>query len=498
MARGSGVSASKGPADGGWKAVGVRLTGGATFWVAVGLLAVTAADAGAQPRENPISDAFLNQRREIQLENDRRRQADLPPAQRFRIDYGGWFDSYIFLFDDGYESSRTFRQNDLRFWFGFSADEGIHDGYLRVRTSYTDFNYGDSFTRNEDDLDGPNLERGWYQLDIARMIRKYGESEMPLELKMKVGRELVQPGTGYAIAIPLDAVQLQSEFAGFESTFTAGKTPASLENIDRSRPVADHSYRNFFIFEEKYKGFDKHTPFVYYAWQNDGTGEDPPNLLQAYRYNSQYIGFGSSGELVKNLRYSTEWVIERGTSYGNDRFLHTDDIKAWGFDNLIEYLFDHETKPTIAAEYMFASGDPDRLGSPTNAAGGNRNDHVDNSFIGFGFRDTGLVLAPRLSNIHIWRLGGSFRPLPRVEVAKDLELGTNCFLYAKDQGTGAISDTLADRESSYVGWEMDYYANYRVTSDLSLTVRYGVFFPGTAYSDQSNRTFLLTGLSWSF
>lgn len=486
------------PADGGWKVVGVRRIGGATFWTGVLLVAAGGWTESLAQEQRGISDAFLNQRRQIQLENDRRRQTDLPVAQQFRVDYGGWFDSYIFLFDDGEVSSRTLRQNDLRLWMNMSADQGIHEGYLRVRASYFDWNYGDSFTRNEDDLDGPNLERGWYQLDLARMIRKYGETDAAFELKLKLGRELIQPGTGYAIALPLDAVQLQAEVANFETTFTIGRTPSSLENIDRSRPVADHSDRNFFIIEEKYKGFDKHTPFVYYAWQNDSTKEDPPDFLQEYKYDSQYIGFGSTGELVENLRYSTEWVIERGSSYGDDRFLHSDDIKAWGFDNLLEYLFKHETKPTIAVEYMYGSGDPDRLGSPTNADGGNRNDHVDKSFVGFGFRDTGLSLAPRLSNIHIWRVGGNFRPLPKVEAAKNLELGTDWFLYAKDRADGAISDALADRQSSYVGWEMDYYANYRVTSDLSLTVRYGVFFPGTAFSDQSNRTFLLTGLSWSF
>jgi len=464
------------------------------LWV----LVASATSSALAQNTGGVSDAFLNRRREIQLENDRRRETDLPAAQQFRVDYGGWFDSYIFLFDDGRESSRTFRQNEVRLWSNFSADQGIHEGYLRLRATYTDFNYGDSFTRNEDDLDGPNLERGWYQLDIARLIRKYGETESPLELKLKVGRDLVQAGTGYAIMIPLDAVTIQAEIAKFETTFTIGKTPASTENIDRSRPVADHSARNFFIIEEKYKGFDKHTPFVYYAWQNDSTREDPPDFLQEYKYDSHYIGFGSTGELVKNLRYSTEWVIERGESYGHERFLHSDDIKAWGFDNLLEYMFDHETKPTIAIEYMYGSGDPDRIDSPTNADGGNRNDHVDSSFVGFGFRDTGLALAPRLSNMHVWRLGGNFRPLPNVEVAKNLELGTDWFLYAKDRAGGAISDTLADRQSSYVGWEMDYYANYRVTSDLSFTVRYGVFFPGTAFSDQSNRTFLLTGLSWSF
>ena len=147
---------------------------------------------------------------------------------------------------------------------------------------------------------------------------------------------------------------------------------------------------------------------------------------------------------------------------------------------------------------MFASGDANRLGSPTNAEGGNRNDHVDRSFSSFGFRDTGISFSPRLSNIHVWRLGGSFRPLPEIEAAKELELGTDYYLYYKNKRVAAISDSLADETSGYAGWEMDYYANYRIFSDLSWTVRFGTFFPGSAFSDQTTRTFLLTGITWSF
>lgn len=444
-----------------------------------------------------VSDQFLQRQRDIELRNQQRLK-DLPPAQKFRVDYGGWFDFYLFLFDDGFESSRTFRQYETQFWTSFSIDRGIHEGYARMRLTYNDWNASDSFSGNEDDLDGPSLARGWYQLDAAKALRLYGEYDAPFELKLKIGRDWVQAGTGYSVSLPLDHVQIQSEFANFETTFIAAKTPASTENIDRSRPVADHSDRNFWIIQERYLGLDRHTPFFYIAWQDDNTSEDPPDYLQNYRYSSRYIGFGSTGELIDNLRYSTEWVLERGRSFGNERFLRHDVIKAWGFDNQLEYFFKHDTKPRVALEYMFASGDSDRLGSPTNAEGGNRNDHLDHSFVGFGFRDTGIALAPRLSNIHIWRLGASFQPFPKIEAVKNLELGTDWYLYYKNKREAAISDTLADRAANYLGWEMDYFANYRMTSDLSWTLRFGSFFPGSAYSDRSARTFLLTGLSWSF
>ena len=445
-----------------------------------------------------ISSAFLERQRSLERENERKLQQELPASQRFRLDWGGWYNFYFFLFDDGVVSSRTLREQELRLWASFNADRGIHQGYFRMRATFNDWNAGDSFTPNEDDLDGPNLERGWYQIDVAKALRLYGGVEKPFELKFKIGRDLVHIGTGFALDIPLDHIMIQTEALNFQTTVIGGRTPTSVENIDRSRPVADHSDRHFWIIEERYKGWEQHEPFVYIAWQDDHTKEDPPDLLQQFRYDSRYVGFGSTGELIENLRYSTEWVIERGRSYSDQRFIKRNRIKAWGFDHRLDYFFRNKNKVVLSAEWMFASGDANRLGSPTNAAGGNRGDKTDRGFVGFGFRDTGIAFSPRLSNIHIWRLGGSFRPLPDIESVKDLELGSDWYLYYKNRSKAAVSDGLADRQSGYLGWEMDYFANYRILSDLAWTVRFGAFFPGKAFSDRTTRTFLLTGITWSF
>jgi len=45
---------------------------------------------------------------------------------------------------------------------------------------------------------------------------------------------------------------------------------------------------------------------------------------------------------------------------------------------------------------------------------------------------------------------------------------------------------------------MDYFINWRLSSDLSWTIRWGTFFPGAAYSEQDTRHFIFTGLTWSF
>ena len=126
-------------------------------------------------------------------------------------------------------------------------------------------------------------------------------------------------------------------------------------------------------------------------------------------------------ELAHNLNYWAEGVFESGHSFGDGAFLRRDYIEAFGWDMGVEKLFDTAMRPRLVAEYMFASGDPNRRHSPTNAAGGNRGDRCDTSFVGFGFRDTGISLAPTMSNLHVWRLGGSLAPLDRYELFRDLE-----------------------------------------------------------------------------
>ncbi len=441
-------------------------------------------------------DAFLNQQREIAERLDRELDEQLPATQKIDFDYGGWYSFHLFIYDDGVNSSRTFRRNDLRLWTRLAFDEGTHTIYARSRLSFLDFNTGDSFDGRDNDWEGLNLERGYYQFSLQRAMKAYANRQVDYDLKVKIGRDLATFGTGYAFSEPLDQVWLQGRYKDLVVTGLVGRTIGSSEDFDSSR-YTTRTRRAFFGVEVRYTGFERHEPFAYVLWQRDHNHDTFPHL-QSYDYNSFYVGVGSMGELFTNLRYSTEWVYESGHSYGDQRFLRQNVIRAWAFDVELEYLFDTKGHLRASLEYMFASGDPDRVDSPTDSVGGNRNDYTDRSFVGFGWRDTGLSFAPSLSNIHIWRAGASFFPFEESRHFNRLELGTDWYLYYKNRHRGAVSDYTADQTSGYLGWEMDYFANWEITPDLAWTVRYGVFFPGSAFSDQTTRTFFLTGMVWRF
>jgi len=446
-------------------------------------------------RQEP--DSFLNRQRAIdeQIRHDFDEQ--MRNAHQAAFDWGGWYSLNMMMYDDGVESSRTLRRHDLRLWGRLTLDQGAHEFYVRTRMSLVDFNHGDSYDGNEDDIEGPNLERGFYRFNLAKALRGFDGYDLDGNLIVTAGRDLVVFGSGLTLAAPLDHVSLRGVYRDVQLTLLAGKSVGSSSDFDLSRTAA-RSRRNFLGGELKYRGFERHEPFAYVLWQSDRNREETFQPFQRYDYDSFYAGLGSSGELVDHLRYVTECVLESGHGFGDGRFLRENDVGAWAMRAEFEYLFRGPHKARASLEYLFGSGDPDRLGSPTNTRGGNVGDFDDRSFIGFGYVDTGLALAPRYANLHMGRAGGSFFPWPDHERLENLQIGTDWFLFQKHHGSAAISDPTTDRGSGYVGWEMDYYANWRMSADFAWTARLGVFFPGDAFDDRTTRTFLLVGLTWSF
>lgn len=449
----------------------------------------------AQPADDP--ESFIQQQRAIELELRRLYDAETPLDREVAFDFGGWYSPFLFLYDDGIESSRTLRRHDLRLWSRVQWGDGAHEIYARLRTSYLDFNAGDSYDGNEDDLEGPNLERGYYRFDLRQLVKADDRRDLPYDLEIKLGRDFAQFGTGLTLATTLDHVLLTATYNKVRLSALAGHTVGSSVDFDQSR-FTERTRRAFYGIETRYLGFDRHEPFAYALWQRDRNTDNFEPLLQGYDYDSFYIGAGSTGEIAPRLFYQTELVYEGGLSTGNRFRFRRDTIDAWAFDLKFEYLFGGSHKARAAIEYLFAGGDGDRRFSPTDSRGGNRGGTKDTGFVGFGYRDTGLSFAPRLSNLHLWRAGASFYPWPAHDRLRGLELGTDWFLYHKHHRDGAISDPLADMRSGYLGWEMDYYANWRITHDLLWTARLGAFFPGSSFSDQTTRTFLLVGAVWSF
>ncbi len=459
-------------------------------WLAVGVF-----PAAAQQDTTP-ADSLLNQQRALDRElHEQRKQID-PVGTFLDWQWGGWFEYYVFHFDDGIQSQRVLQRPSAAVWTRLRFDEGAHEVFGRMRLSYSYFNPGDEYELQQDWV-GPDFDRVWYRVDIGKALR-LTEPDDPVQMGLSIGRQDVRFGTGYVLDLPLDSIVAEWKLADFRVTALFGRTRPSYPNIDTSEPVDTHSDRNFYGVQVKYTGIDRHEPFAYAIWNQDHTNEHPADRLQNYSYDTQYFGIGSRGEIVPRLNYWAEGVWQSGRSFGSGAFLSQDAVAAWGWDVGVEYLLPGPMRKRLMAEYMFASGDGDRVFSPTNAAGGNRQGTRDTSFAAFGFRDTGIAAGFVPSNLHIWKVGGSMTPWEQIELLRDLEIGTNWLLFHKHHSRGAISDATAEQFQGFVGWEMDYFINWRLASDVAWTIRWGMFFPGDAYVDRDARSFLLTGVTWSF
>ena len=274
------------------------------------------------------------------------------------------------------------------------------------------------------------------------------------------------------------------------------QTVRSHNNIDPSPAVAGRMDRVFGGLQAEYLGLSRHQLFAYWFSQRDRTDERPRDPAQDYEYDSNYFGMGARGDIIANLRYGTELVFETGHSHNAGFVGGTAPIRAMAFNQIFEYYFPHPNDPVLSAEYAVATGDDDRLAATASVFGNTSGN--DNAFIGFGYLNTGYSFAPVFSNLQFLRLGGRIKPLPQYECFRQLEVGSDFFWFWKQQKDGPMSDVRASRAAHEIGNEWDVYMNWRIFSDLAVTLRYGRFWTGDAFTSSEKRDFVYAGFIYSF
>ena len=429
--------------------------------------------------------------------------------QLVSFEWGGWFTSSYELFhDNGVITGgvitqgvheRHLGQYDLRVW-GRANIGSYGQVYARMRLGYVDWEVGDSLTSQDHYWDGPNLDRGYVSFDLRRAIEEWQGHRQSWTINTQIGRQYVEWGTGLVLSLPVDAVVVGGQFGDLNVRGLAARSINSIDNIDRSAAVSGRLEREFYGAEIELQGFQKHRPFAYALRAIDRT-DTPTGSAQLYGYDAWYFGVGSRGILWNpNWTYAGEVVWEHGRGYADVLTgpgpNALEDIEAFAADVQINHYLGGVHKPRFSAQYTFASGDDDRT-RPSDTASGNVWGSNDYGFNAFGFRYTGYSFAPVVTNIHVLRFGFAFLPFPESEAFDNLEIGADVFGYAGAQ-TGGVSDISAGTGSRSLGYEADTHIYWRIVSDLSLVVRYGVFMPGEAFLDGTSRHSLYTGVTLSF
>jgi hypothetical protein len=454
-----------------------------------------------------------NRIRELQrLELDQRLRAnrDVPPGQRVLFDYGGYATANYLSLDDSEADNHVMREYDGIGYVRLNVD-GAQELFLSARIGYQDFHSGDSFSgRGDEPIDG-DLYRGYYRFDLRRYQQAYGGNPSPdFNLVGQVGRDLVYWGNGLTMAQVIDGGVLDLEYGRLMLELIAGITPIRTVDIDSSRPGFDYNTRRGFYGALLSADLNQHRPFLYYLIQRDYNDMDvrqTGTVTTKYDYDSYYLGAGSTGQITDKLRYGIEAAYEFGHTLSNSFQLTgfsleqveqtRDPIISGAIDARLDYFVSDPGDTRFSIEGVVASGDVDR-DHTSNTFGGNTPHTEDNSFNSFGLINTGLAFAPDVSNIAVLRLGASTFPFHGTGALKRLQVGTDFFAYGKFHEDAPIDETTADGQQ-FLGFEPDFYVNWQVTSDVTLAVRYGAFFPNaTAFPIDDVRQFFFAGVTFAF
>ena len=466
-----------------------HLTGLLVTSIVVGCLA---APSSAQPRPEEVFQ------RTMFLERDTRErlEREVPPDQKALIEWGGFYIPSYTYYDDVDGGHAHLTRQDLRLWTQIHLDE-VHHVFARMQLNYIDFAAGDARGFRQHDLVGPNLEVGYWELDLTAAAEKYWGQKWPVQIIGRGGRQYIEVGRGIALGKILDAGLVEIHARDFSFRGFAGRSVESEDNIDRSTPGFTRSRRTFYGGELRVTRLERHEPYTFFVFQRDWSEEKPYTMFQDYRYHSQYYGIGSRGSLAPNLRYEVEVMWEKGRSVANMQQDTDEAIRACAFDAEVTYYMDHDLRPVFTGEYAYASGDGDR-GNATTAFLGNTMWTKDNAFQGFGYVNSGLALGARFTNLQFVRLGGRFTPYEKKMGAGRVNVGADYYFLFKTDKDGPISDFRAMDTSGDIGHEIDVFVEWRILSDLSWTLHYGRFFPGQAYFDRKPRDFLYTAFNFSF
>ena len=470
------------------------------------------AGAGAEQLQR---EARLRELEQFDLDNRYRANDAVPPGQRALVDYGAFLQASYLSLDDSAKSNHGLRQYDFVPYLRLNFD-GAQELFLRGRFGYRDFNKGDSFDgRGDEPIDG-DLDRGYYRFDLGRSNAAYGRDWLGTQSRsynvaIQGGRDLVYWGNGLTLGQTIDGLIVDVTAGPFTLQAIAGVTPTRTVDIDTSRPNFDHNTRRGFYGGMVTAAIGDHRPYVFGLVQRDYNQDDQLDLglIQTkYEYNSWYLGVGSAGQLTSNLRYGVELTYEGGSTLSNSFEASgagglfpveqtRDEIEAFAADVRLDYFLLDKRQTRFSLEVLAATGDSDR-GSSTNTFNGNRPGTRDHGFNGFGLINTGLAFAPDPSNLLMVRAGAATIPLPDVGIFKRLQIGVDAFLLYKLQAHAPVDETTADHQ--YLGFEPDIFVNWQMTSDLTLAVRYGAFFPSNKAFGQNDdvRQFLFAGLTFSF
>ena len=463
-------------------------------------------DTATSDRGNPaVRDEQVNQT----LEDIKRGEKDAEKKEGFstndfHLRYGGWitniYREYTNIDNEATKEDflKASMEEDIYLWFSLKYRES-YALYFRLADSYIHRNVGTGYTGIGDDNEGPYVSAAYIQWDMG--------PEQNIPAKWTVGRQYYYLGRGLVYADINDGVMVEVEPPAYPIyiKYLIAHTRPHEDNIDFSVPGFDKNGQRLFTGgEADYLGLKDSVVYILGLYQKSLYDPHPDDAVQQYGYNSYYYGGGFSTKMWKPLEVWSEIVFEGGTSFTDTARVALKEswIESWGWVSGANYHFDLPARPIAEIEFARGTGDGERA-RVTNVGVGGDDDRQDRNFLYFGYYVAGYALNPRLSNINVLSGGGSFQPLidaPVHPMFKKMALGMKYYYYRKDEQRSGTSDFESTSNSADVGDEVNFYLHWQVTDQLRAGLRYGIFFPGGAFPEDTNdpTKFFSASMTYSF
>jgi len=319
-------------------------------------------------------------------------------------------------------------------------------------------------------------------------------------MTMEMGRLRIKDQLGFIVSHPADGASLGFDYSALRMTFQAGYTGLVLRNANSiSMSLYDQSVKTG---EESWSGSSrllalaqmtipsllKQSINLSFVAQQDMNPEDAliPQYTQVRdvsdppkggKLDSQYSSLEISGQIIPNLFYDT-WF-----SYGSGQTLTwlSDAVSASGFSYQyvpissfltglsLDYYVPALLGAAFNARFLYASGDADY----TTALEGNTVGKAT-QFIPMTSTSLGAVFSPALSNLIVAEASGSVKPV----AGQRLQTGLKVLAFWRPTPAPlAVSGLAPGEDAAWLGFETDIYANYRILSDLGVSLSTGVFLP---------------------
>ena len=215
-------------------------------------------------------DRFERQLEQVQRDTRLNVDLSIPAEERVLIDYGGYTTFNFLTLDDPENHNHTLYQTDLNL-YGHVDVDGIHDFYMRVRSTYRDFNHGDGFDASGDsDWEELTLDRGIYRFDLQRAMQVYDGTTIKDNVVVQGGRQLVEWANGLVLSQDFDGAMIDFTHDIYNLRVLAGITRGSDINFDNSRPgFESNTHQGFYGGMLSAQITPEHRPYIFGLVQND-------------------------------------------------------------------------------------------------------------------------------------------------------------------------------------------------------------------------------------